>query len=43
MSALCLQYALHDLHPGENATIEAMSGTRIRLLPLHCINLDNQL
>jgi len=39
----CVQYALHPLHEDEAATILAMEGSRIRLMPTHCINLDNQL
>jgi hypothetical protein len=40
---LCVRYALHDLHPDEVATIEAMPGTVVQVMPTHCINQDNQL
>jgi len=43
MERCCTEYALHAIHEDETATISAMPGTRIRLMPTHCINLENQL
>jgi len=40
---ICTQYAMHGLHADERATLEAMNGAKIRILPTHCINEDNQL
>ena len=39
---ICSQYALHGLHADECATLAAMPGDSIRILPTHCINVDNQ-
>jgi hypothetical protein len=40
---ICTKYALHKLHPDEEATLNAMPAESIRVLPTHCINTDNQL
>ena len=40
---ICTQFAMHGLHVDEKATLQAMSGTNVRLLPTHGINEDNQL
>lgn len=43
MKHCCTKFALHPVNADESATIEAMPGTHIRLMPTHCINLENQL
>jgi hypothetical protein len=43
MEKCCDKFALHPLHDDEVATLGVMQGTRIRMMPTHCINLDNQL
>jgi hypothetical protein len=43
MEKCCTKFTLHPLHDDEVATLSAMHGEEIRLMPTHCINLDNQL
>lgn len=43
MDRCSTEFALHPVHEDEVATLSAMEGSSIRLMPTHCINLDNQL
>lgn len=43
MERCCSRFGLHPVHEDEVATVSAMLGEGVQLMPTHCINLENQL